>query len=183
MALTKFAHQLIREHFVKKEKRLALDLTLGNGHDCLFLLELGFQQVIGFDIQESAIEIVQTKLQQHHDLAARVQLLQTGHENLDEHVKGELDCAMLNLGYLPHGDKTITTLAETSLVAINSAMARLSSDGLITILCYPGHAQGKQELNAIHAEFAKQPSGFNILEHQSSAPSSSSPVLFTITRA
>ena len=183
MALTRLAHQLVRDHFVDKEKLLALDLTLGNGHDFLFLLELGFQRVIGFDIQESAIEIVRNKLRQLPDLAARAQLLQTGHENFPDHIDGELDCAMFNLGYLPHGDKSITTLADTSLFAIREAMTRLSSDGLMTVLCYPGHAQGKQELEAISAEFAKRSAGFRIVEHQSSTPKPSSPVLFTICRS
>jgi len=56
MALTRLAHQLVREHFRDKATRLAVDATLGNGHDCKFLVELGFDRIIGFDIQQQAIE-------------------------------------------------------------------------------------------------------------------------------
>ena len=65
MALTRLAHQLIKEHFESSgaNRGLAVDATCGNGFDTEFLCRLGFKQVIGFDIQARAIEITRHRLE------------------------------------------------------------------------------------------------------------------------
>ena len=52
---------------------------------------------------------------------------------------------MFNLGYLPGGDKSITTMRETTLPAIEAAISLLGQDGILLIAVYPGHAEGEEE--------------------------------------
>ena len=52
---------------------------------------------------------------------------------------------MFNLGYLPGGDKRITTMRETTMPAIVSAIDLLAPDGILNIAVYPGHAEGEAE--------------------------------------
>lgn len=47
-----------------------------------------------------------------------------------------------NLGYLPGGDKTITTESETTLEALKVAKEILMPGGLISLLVYVGHPGG-----------------------------------------
>ena len=44
-----------------------------------------------------------------------------------------------NLGYLPFTDKTIMTLPDTTVAAINVALEVLDSDGALSIISYVGH--------------------------------------------
>jgi hypothetical protein len=52
---------------------------------------------------------------------------------------------MFNLGYLPGGDKSITTKRETTLEAIEKAIGLLDSDAILLIAVYPGHEEGEIE--------------------------------------
>ena len=62
---------------------------------------------------------------------------------------------MFNLGYLPGGDKLITTKAETTIKAVQDAMELIRKDGLVCITMYSGHTEGKKEKAAL-LEFAGQ---------------------------
>ena len=152
MAVTRITHDIIRNHFSDREKQIAVDATCGNGHDCLFLCELGFQTVYGFDVQTQAIETTRQRLAQQ-EFSAILHL--AGHEKINQLVKAPIDCVMFNLGYLPGSDKSITTLKETSLKALEQSMELLSEDGLITLCCYPGHDEGYQELTNFERFFSR----------------------------
>ena len=52
---------------------------------------------------------------------------------------------MFNLGYLPGGDKSITTMRETTLPAISDAIDMLGKDACLNIAVYPGHKEGELE--------------------------------------
>ena len=54
-----------------------------------------------------------------------------------------------DLGYLPGGDKTITTLHQTSLQAMTAGIELLAPDGAILCAVYPGHVEGTVEGNLI----------------------------------
>ena len=56
---------------------------------------------------------------------------------------------MYNLGFLPGGDKEITTLHNTSLESIKEGLKILNSGGLMTICIYRGHYEGKIEESCI----------------------------------
>ena len=52
---------------------------------------------------------------------------------------------MFNLGYLPGGNKKITTTVETTRKALDDAEKLLNQKGKILITVYPGHEEGEQE--------------------------------------
>lgn len=188
MAITDKAHALIkdhlRNHFNGADMQLAIDATCGNGHDTLFLLELGFKKVLAFDIQQSALDATKQKLNEHKHKQQKssYQLILDGHENMSGYIEQAVDCIMFNFGYLPTADKNLTTQAHTSLKAIQAAMNALSEDGLITLLCYPGHPAGKIETDQITAFLESVDSNWKTTTHLASAPKPTAPILFTINK-
>lgn len=136
------------------EGDIAIDATVGHGHDTVFLAEQvgrsGF--VYGFDIQQEAIESTEKHLQQK-GLDNRVILFHKNHadlvHSLPEEVHGKVKAAVFNLGYLPRGDKTIVTEPETTCLAVEQLLALLQQGGLIVLVIYHGHPEGKIEKDAI----------------------------------
>ncbi len=153
ISLVDLAHKVIATQL--KPGDIAIDATAGNGHDTLFLAQhVGMQgRVYSFDIQATAIKNTASKLQQA-GLSNRVELIHAGHQHwldyLPEQYIGNISAIMFNLGYLPGADKTITTLTDSTLQALEQVQVLLSSTtGCMTIMAYPGHPQGKLELDAI----------------------------------
>lgn len=122
--------------------RCAVDATLGNGHDTDFLIN-HFEKVYSFDIQKSAIDKYTLRREE------KVVLICDSHEYLDKYIENKVDCVMYNLGYLPGGDKNITTEVDGTINSINSALKLLNSNGLITICVYNGHDAGALEREAL----------------------------------
>lgn len=56
----------------------------------------------------------------------------------DQIAPGSVSVITYNLGYLPGGDKTITTNVETTLTSIEAACNLVVQGGLISIMCYRG---------------------------------------------
>ena len=54
-------------------------------------------------------------------------------------------CAVFNLGYLPGGDKSITTNGHSTISAIEQLLELLKENGLIVLVVYHGHPEGKTE--------------------------------------
>ena len=52
---------------------------------------------------------------------------------------------VFNLGYLPGGDKKTVTRTECTLAALEQAAALIAPNGLLSVMCYPGHEGGKEE--------------------------------------
>ncbi len=130
----------------------AIDATCGNGHDTLFLAKLALTQSTGrlfaIDIQESAIQKTKTLLQQHlnDSLLQRIIFKHGCHSKFDSELSlNSIKLIVYNLGYLPGGNKQITTQAQTTLQSIEHAMDLLMEGGLISITCYPGHNEGSIE--------------------------------------
>src|SRR5690606_13271176 len=65
---------------------------------------------------------------------------------------GRIAVAMFNLGYLPGGDKSVTTCAGTSLEALRGVARLLRPGGLLTVLAYRGHPAGAVEFAAIEED-------------------------------
>lgn len=123
-----------------------IDATVGNGHDTFFLAGLlkGQGRLIGYDIQPKALEQTQKRLAELPDSWREiVDLRLESHALLAE---SSVKLVVYNLGYLPGGDKAVTTLTESTLLSIHSALNCLDYDGAISIMCYPGHAEGQKEL-------------------------------------
>lgn len=125
---------------------IVVDATVGNGNDTLFLCELvGAEgKVIGFDIQDKALAKTKEKLEERNMLN-RVEIINTGHENLKDHVNTHVSAIMFNLGYLPGNNHRITTKYDTTLIAIKQGIELLKKNGVMTISVYPGHAEGFEE--------------------------------------
>ncbi len=62
---------------------------------------------------------------------------------------GCIDAAIFNLGYLPKGNKEIVTKPETTIMAINEIFDILSIEGIIILVIYHGHEEGKVEKEAL----------------------------------
>lgn len=128
-----------------KPSDLAIDATCGNGHDTLFLAELCL--VIGIDIQIQAIQNTEALLEQNQKRAI---LHRLSHANLDElPLPHPPRLIVYNLGYLPGGDKSITTNTESTLESVKKGLELIALDGALSITCYPGHDEGQREEKAL----------------------------------
>ncbi len=126
---------------------VAVDATVGNGGDTKLLCELVGEtgKVYGFDVQPMAIE--QTKeLLRKENLCHRAVLIEDGHQHLEQYIFEKIDFILFNLGYLPKGDHSITTLADTTKLAVEKALKMLAAKGKLLLVIYPGHEPGLQEL-------------------------------------
>ncbi len=128
------------------EKDIVVDATVGNGNDTLFLCDLVGEEgrVIGFDVQKIALEKTEKRLKERNVLD-RVSLVNSGHENMKDHISNEVSAIMFNLGYLPGKDHSITTKYETTLKAIKDGIELLKKNGVMTVVIYPGHSEGMEE--------------------------------------
>jgi hypothetical protein len=135
----------IAQHIIKNycsNFHTAIDATLGNGHDADFLSEL-FCKVYAFDIQQYAVKAYEDKKKKN------VVVINDSHHKFKEYIEGSVDCIMYNLGYMPGGDKSITTKCHTTIESIKFALEILNSGGIITICIYVGHEEGNNEKNLI----------------------------------
>ncbi|MBR0368285.1 MAG: class I SAM-dependent methyltransferase [Clostridia bacterium] len=129
---------------------VAVDATMGNGQDTLWLCERVGEsgRVYAFDVQREAVARTRQRLEAA-GVADRATLYCLGHEHMAEVVREQVDIVMFNLGWLPGAAHAVTTRAETTLRAVDAALALLKPDGLMTICVYPGHDEGKRELEAL----------------------------------
>jgi len=145
-------------YFIEKVVRpgdVVVDATVGNGHDTCFLAQLVGPRgrVFGFDIQPLALERAAARLQEK-GLVDRVQLCLAGDERLQEHVPvewhGAVRAVMFNLGYLPGSDKSVKTKAETTIMALEASLNVLAPGGIVSVVVYTGHPEGKAEQEALY---------------------------------
>ncbi len=143
------------------EGDIAVDATAGNGRDTLFLAtKVGpAGQVFAFDIQEEAL-ITTRELLSKKGLLKRVTLVSDNHENLRDYVKRPVSAFIYNLGYLPGGDHELTTEPASVLNSLREALLLVKPGGIISMVFYPGHDQGKLEKNAILPFCRKLPSSY-----------------------
>lgn len=127
-----------------------VDATAGHGRDTLLLSELvgesGF--VYSFDVQDEALSST-GKLLKIKEKTSNVMLIKDSHENMKKHVEPGISCVMFNLGYLPGGDHSIHTKADSSIAAIDAASMLLKPEGLILIVIYHGGDTGFTERDSV----------------------------------
>jgi 16S rRNA C1402 N4-methylase RsmH len=149
--LTRRAHQVVRQALSPGE--VAIDATLGNGHDAVVLCEAvgPTGSVWAFDIQASAVESANRMLERQGWQNAH--LLNKCHSRMIEFMpsadRGRVGAVMFNLGYLPRGDHAITTQAATTRTALEQAFDFLRPGGVITIVVYTAHDGGLLESRAV----------------------------------
>lgn len=129
-----------------KEGGTAVDFTMGNGHDTEFLSKTVGEagKVYAFDIQKQAVDSTAAHLREV-GCPENYTLILDSHHNAGKYVTESINAGMFNLGWLPGGDKSITTLRETTLPAIETAISLLAPDSVLTVAVYPGHAEGDAE--------------------------------------
>lgn len=147
---------------------IAIDATCGNGHDTLWLAEL-CDRVYAFDIQPEAIEATARLLKgknipvchrtadacsDRSETYATVELICDSHENMRTYVREQAAVIVFNLGYLPSGNKSIATAAESTVKALENSIELLCVNGLLCVTMYQGHSAGKTERAAV-LEWAK----------------------------
>ncbi len=130
----------------------AVDATMGNGKDTLWLCRLVGEtgRVFAFDVQPEAVARTRALLEAE-GMSGRAALFCEGHQRMAEFVPGPVDVVMFNLGWLPGAEHAVTTQASTTLAAAEAALALLKPEGLMTICAYPGHDEGARELEALLA--------------------------------
>lgn len=139
--------------------RVAIDATLGNGHDTDFLSSF-FDIVYSFDIQEQCILNYKNKNKKN------IILINDSHEKIYEYVKDPVDCVMFNLGFLPGGNKEITTNYKSTIAGIEISLKLLTSQGIMTIAMYPGHEAGSREKMHVLSYISNLPKkDYGVLHH------------------
>lgn len=152
--MTRNVHLIIEAHLKEwgKENLIAMDGTLGNGHDLEFLnSQKQISTIYGFDIQEQAIEESKKRI---NNTTKTIHFIQDSHHHLDNYIFSNIDLALFNLGYLPGADKSIVTKVETTLEAIEKTIEKLSNCGMLLIMTYPGHEEGLKEHDRIRTYVA-----------------------------
>ena len=178
--LVNVAHKLIGETL--RPGAIAVDATVGNGHDTVFLLDqVGPSgKVFGFDIQQSAIALTSIKAG-----ADCLSLIHASHALMDEKIPkqhhGNISAIMFNLGYLPGGDKSIITQTASTLTALTVSGRLLADGGIITVMAYPGHPGGDVETQQVNDWCGQlNPEQFDVRIFYSVGNQDTTPRLFVI---
>ncbi|MFV2058875.1 MAG: class I SAM-dependent methyltransferase [Thiohalomonadales bacterium] len=186
MFLVKRAHEFITK--IVRPTDCVIDATIGNGYDTLFLAQLinNSGHVYGFDIQKVAL-VNTADLLQKHRLAHKVTLIQRGHQYMSDyfarHTVDEVSAIMFNLGYLPHGDKSIMTTSTSSVSAVTQSLLRVKNGGIVTIIAYPGHEGGRSETQTLQQLIRQlDRNKFQTQTITGDTSNNNSPLLFTILK-
>ena len=140
----------LHKHFILEhlsEGEVAVDFTMGNGNDTLFLSKTVGEsgRVYAFDIQEDALTSTRAHLEAN-GAPENYTLICASHHRVREFVDTPIKAGMFNLGYLPRsGKKTVTTMCSTTMPAVEAAIDLLDKDGILNIAVYPGHPEGDAE--------------------------------------
>lgn len=164
----------------EKNIKLAVDMTAGNGNDSFFIIdELNPKKLVAFDIQKSAKENTESLLGPRDNFT----FILDSHENIDSYIKEPIDLAIYNLGYLPNGDKSITTLSESTLLSLKKFLTLLRKGGKVCLSLYPGHDQGRIEAEKIET-FIKSlpPKDYAILKLNFPNKGTSAPYIIIIEK-
>ena len=178
----------LHKHFILEhlgEGDVAVDFTMGNGNDTLFLSKTVGEggRVYAFDIQEQALASTASRLRDS-GAPENYKLICASHHRVREFVREPIKAGMFNLGYLPgSGKKAVTTLRETTMPAVEAAIDMLLPDGVLIIAIYPGHEEGRLEGDMIReylcglSKYRICPSEFRILN------SPDSPYFFLVEKS
>lgn len=179
-----FSHTLLKKSISPGD--IVVDATVGNGNDTVLLASLVGKtgQVIGFDIQAEAIQKTKEKLLLT-GLLPQVLLHKMSHENVADFIPfdDQIGGAIFNLGYLPGGDKEITTLKESTIISIKGMLDFLRIGSLIVVVVYSGHETGAEEEDAL-LTFVKDldQKKFSVLHYQFLNQKNNPPSVIAIER-
>ncbi len=143
-----------------KEGDYVIDATCGNGNDTLRLADAVGPDgdVLALDIQRQALDTSKALMAERGiKNVCFAQTNFTGMKKISGFAFPDLapSAVVFNLGYLPGGDKSVTTTMEDSLHAIAAALDLIKPDGIVTVVLYSGHEEGQKEKDYI-LKFAEQ---------------------------
>jgi tRNA1(Val) A37 N6-methylase TrmN6 len=165
---------------------LAIDATVGNGYDTLFLANCVGPRgtVLGFDIQKAALAGAR-ELLKFTGSASRVSLIHDSHSHLENYLPqgAQIQAVMFNLGYLPRGNRELVTRPDTTIAAIEAVMRHFASNGRITVLVYRGHSEGIPEYEKVRQFLENLPENEWLAEELlAGTDSSTAPRLFRVAK-
>lgn len=129
--------------------KLCIDATCGNGGDTAFLCRLVGPEgrVLGFDIQPEAITSTRARLEKQ---GLTAELICDSHANLLQYVRlRTADIVMFNFGWLPGADHSVFSTADSSIPALEAALAALRAGGVLSAILYSGRVIGTDEKQSI----------------------------------
>lgn len=176
-SIVDYAHLIIKEHINKDD--IIVDATAGRGLDTLFLANL-VKHVFAFDIQDDALK--STKELLDNNGVNNVTLIKDSYENIYQYVS-DFKGVIFNLGYLPNGDKTITTHPNITLSTVHMLVNKLVDLMFILIVVYPGHKAGLIE-SILLTDYLKDvdPTKFSILKVDLPFQTNRPPYIYFIKR-
>jgi hypothetical protein len=165
---------------------LAVDATVGNGYDALFLAHrVGPKgKVLGFDVQKAALAGARELLKFVGSID-RVSLIHDSHSRLADYLPpgAAIQGAMFNLGYLPRGNRRIITQPDTTVMALRSVLEHLAERGRVTLLVYRGHEGAVPEYQEVRKFLEQLPDDKWLVEELASTSDSPvAPRLFRIQK-
>lgn len=147
LTAVKFVQDFLAARLV--HPRLCVDATCGNGGDTAFLCRLAGPEgrVLGFDIQPEAITSTRARLKKQ---GLTAELICDSHANLLQYVRpGTADIVMFNFGWLPGADHSVFSTADSSIPALEAALAALRAGGVLSAILYSGRVIGTDEKQSI----------------------------------
>lgn len=139
--------------------KICLDMTFGNGNDSYKMLSINKSiQIYGFDIQKNCIDNAKK--------TNNLKVINDSHLNFENYTNEKIDFAVFNLGYLPGGDKNITTDYDTVIKTLEKLLKLMNIEGQIVITFYPGHRPGFEEsINIINFLRNLNQKEFNVIRY------------------
>lgn len=148
-------HDFLKDKLNKE--MISVDLTCGNGYDTLFLAQYT-QSVYSFDIQEIALTRAKELTKDYKNIT----FILDDHQNVSNYIPSIVHCCIINCGYLPNGDKSITTQSQSTIFTLTQILHHLATNGYLIITVYPGHFSGKIEAEMVK-HFIEQQSDLETL--------------------
>ena len=143
------AHFALQEHV--QLGAFCIDATAGKGRDTAFLASLCKEsgRVVALDIQHEAVEQTKAHIAKL-GLESQVSVYLADHQHIDRFASpNSVDAIVFNFGWLPGGDHTVFTRAQTSILAIQKGLGLLKPGGLMTLCIYYGRECGFEERDAL----------------------------------
>lgn len=152
LTAVRLVHEYLAAHL--QEPSLCIDATCGNGGDTEFLCRLAGPggHVLAMDIQPQAIAATRDRLQKAGIGAERYTLVCDSHARLMSYAApGSADAVVFNFGWLPGAAHTVYSGAQSSLPALEAALAALRPGGVLCAVLYSGKVIGDGEKQAVLA--------------------------------
>ncbi len=157
--MREIVNNYLRENVSKND--VVVDATIGNGNDTLLLANLA-SFVYGFDIQKDALNNTKKLLDSNN--ISNYKLIKDSHLNLYNYLS-DFKGVVFNLGYLPKGDKTVTTKEEVTIETLRLIANKITANSFIIMTVYVGHKEGIKESVSIKEFLKRLDESFNVLVH------------------